>query len=272
MTMIEANGRLLELYLRVSSGAVKGDTEFAVQEVAEICAALPTSASPSLDAIFDRYVKLISLHLDTDGQDKLKAITFGRVTTADQEVLPDRPVRFADQGDDLRPLMAEGQAGISLVTCSMNRTENLILALPSWLANPEITEILIVDWSSRSPVERELIQAGISDPRIRIVRVDDEARWILSYAFNVGFRAAACETILKVDADIVLSPDFFKKNRVTEGSFIAGNWRTATDDQAHVNGFFFISRKALAAVGGFNEHITTYGWDDDDIFDRLTLM
>ena len=272
MTMIELNSRLLQLYLKVSSQAAKNDADFVVQEAADICAGLATSASPALDAIFDRYIKLIALQLDQAGREKLMLVAPRNAAPADQMRLPDRPVRFADHGDALRPLVAEGQTGISLVTCSMNRTENLILALPSWIANPEISEILIVDWSSRSLVEHELQQAGISDPRIRIVRVDDEPRWILSYAFNVGFRSAACETILKVDADIVLSPDFFKRNQVTDGSFIAGNWRTASEDQSHVNGFFFISRKALAAVGGFNEHITTYGWDDDDIYDRLTLM
>lgn len=272
MTMIELNSRLLQLYLKLSSQAYRADGDEVVQEVAEICAGLLEPANPSLDAIFDRYVKLISLHLDQSGQERLRLVAFERAGAPDQPALPPRPARFAEQGDDLRPLTAGGEPGISLVTCSMNRTENLIKALPSWIANPEISEILIVDWCSRSPVAHDLQQAEITDPRIRIVRVDDEPRWILSYAFNVGFRAAACDTILKVDADIVLSPDFFKKNHVTEGSFIAGNWRTAAEDQAHVNGFFFISRKALAEVGGFNEHITTYGWDDDDIYDRLTLM
>lgn len=272
LTMIDLNSRLLGLYLQVASQETQTDTDFVVQEVAAHCDDLPTPASPALETIFDRYVKLIALHLDHDGQERLKAVADRKATSADQQTLPVRPVRFSDQGNQLGPLKADGLAGISLVTCSMNRTENLIRALPSWLANPEISEIVIVDWSSRSPVEHELRQADIADPRIRIVRVNNEPRWILSYAFNVGFRAAACDTILKVDADIVLSPDFFKQNRVTDGNFIAGNWRKASADQAHVNGFFFIPRSALAMAGGFNEHITTYGWDDDDIYDRLTLM
>lgn len=103
------------------------------------------------------------------------------------------------------------------------------------------------------------------------MRVEGEPRWILTYAFNVGFRAAACDTILKLDADIVLSEDFFKRNSVSAGNFVAGNWRTAADDQSHVNGFFFIPRKNLHEVNGFNEHILYYGWDDEDIYDRLTL-
>jgi hypothetical protein len=134
---------------------------------------------------------------------------------------------------------------------------------------PEIREIIIVDWSSDRPVRKALAQQGIEDSRIKVLRVEDEPRWILSYAFNVGFRATSCSRVLKADADIVLEPEFFARNRLFKGSFIAGNWRKAAADQAYVNGFFYVHKSDLAAIAGFNEHITTYGWDDDDIYTRL---
>lgn len=163
-----------------------------------------------------------------------------------------------------------GLPGVSLVTCAMNRTENLLKALESWLAHSEISEIVIVDWSTKHPIAQSLKEAGVDDPRVRVVRVDDEPRWILSYAFNVGFRSAKFNRILKADADIVLSDSFFDQNNLPDlDTFIAGNWRTAAADQVHVNGFFYTSRKALSVVGGFNEFITTYGWDDDDLYSRL---
>lgn len=171
--------------------------------------------------------------------------------------------------ENLAQISAKGCPGISLVTCSMNREGNLLRALDSWLACAELREIIIVDWSSDRPVSRALEKAGYKDPRIRLLRVEDEPRWILSYAFNLGFRAASCERILKVDADIVLDPAFFSHNRLDPHSFIAGNWRTAETGQAHVNGFFYLHKSDLAAVAGFNEFITTYGWDDDDLYQRL---
>jgi len=164
---------------------------------------------------------------------------------------------------------ASGIAGTSLVTCCKNRNENLIRALPSWLALPEVTEIVIVDWSSDEPVADSLAAAGIADPRIRVARVEDEPRWILSYAFNLGFRLARGQRVLKADADIVLEAGFFAANPLGPGRFIAGNWRTAAKGQEFVNGFFYIHQADLAAVNGFNEYITTYGWDDDDLYDRL---
>lgn len=159
--------------------------------------------------------------------------------------------------------------GVSLVTCCRNRNENLLKALPSWLACPEITDIVIVDWTSGEPVAPAIQAAGLDDTRIRVIRVEDEPRWILSHAFNVGFQHAREERILKTDADIVLDADFFRLNPLRPGQFIAGNWRRAKEGQAFVNGFFYVWRNALMKIGGFNEYITTYGWDDDELYARL---
>ena len=188
------------------------------------------------------------------------------------ELAPPGPVAVTERpslAGELGPITADGQPGVSLVTCAMNRSENLVKALPSWLACDELREIVIVDWSSREPVSEALAAAGLTDPRIRVIRVEGEPRWILSYAFNIGFRAASCRQILKCDADIVVDPRFFELNPLRPGCFVAGNWRRAAEGQAYVNGFFYIWKKDLAKVGGFNEFITTYGWDDDDIYDRL---
>lgn len=159
--------------------------------------------------------------------------------------------------------------GTSLVTCAMNRTENLLKALPTWTACEGLDEIIIVDWSSRVPVADSIAAASLTDPRIRIVRVESEPRWILSYAFNLGFRFARGRRIVKTDADIKLQPDFFARNPLPQGVFVAGDWRKAAKGQEHINGFFYIHRTDLRRIRGFNEYITSYGWDDDDIYARM---
>ncbi len=160
--------------------------------------------------------------------------------------------------------------GVSVVTCCMNRTENLLKAVPTWLAHKRVSEVVVVDWASTVPVAESLAAAGIRDSRIRVVRVNNEPRWILSFAFNLGFRMARHELILKLDADITLRPDFFDRNKLTGGLFIAGDWQAAAKGQEHINGFFFVHLVDLLRIKGFNEYITTYGWDDDDIYARLT--
>ena len=175
------------------------------------------------------------------------------------------PEAFAAKGD-VRP------AGVSLVTSCRNRNENLIKALPSWLANPDVSEVIIVDWTSETAVASDLAVNGIEDARIRVIRVENEPRWILAYPFNLGFQSARFDKILKVDADIVIQPDFFRRNPLKRRQFIAGNWRTAAEGQAFVNGFFYVLHRDLIDLAGFNEYITTYGWDDEELYARLVEL
>lgn len=175
------------------------------------------------------------------------------------------PISVDDFVNDVR-------SGISLVTCAMNRTENLLKALPTWLDTPEINQIIIVDWSSNKPIKDEIKACGFNDPRILIARVNDQSRWILSYAFNLGFRLASYDKILKTDADIKIGSDFFANNSLPKNAFLSGDWRTAEKGQEHINGFFLVRRDDLFAANGFNEYITTYGWDDDDIYFRLEQL
>jgi hypothetical protein len=163
----------------------------------------------------------------------------------------------------------ESIPGVSLVTCCMNRNGNLLKALHTWLKHNDILEIIIVDWSSTYPVYTFLKDQSIIDDRIKIVRVNNEKKWVLSFAFNVGFRMAKHKNILKTDADIIINKDFFKKNILRKKNFIAGDWRKASKGQEHINGFFYIKKSHLLEVKGFNEYITSYGWDDDDLYNRL---
>jgi len=162
------------------------------------------------------------------------------------------------------------QPGISLVSACMNRNENLKIAVNSWLQLP-FDEIIIVDWSSDEPVTETL--ADIDDPRITILRVDDQPRWILTYAFNVGLQAVRYDKLFKLDADIILSPDFIELNPINNGAFLRGSWEAALesgqDDQVFVNGSFGCHTEDIRQVGFYNEYIRTYGWDDSELYSRL---
>ncbi len=242
---VEHHSQLGNLYLKACRDAITRPD--LVSRMRQLGQQIARSGDERLQQVYSRHARLLALALK------------------DPEISEDLALP-----ELLGPISAEGQPGVSIVTCSMNRTENLLRALPGWLRHPDVSEVVIVDWSSDEPVRDALSAQGVSDPRIRIVRVDGAPRWILSQAFNTGFRVARFDTILKLDADIVLSEDFFARNgRPAREGFIAGNWRNVTSDQVHVNGFFFAPRAALAAVGGFNEFITTYGWDDDDLYGRL---
>lgn len=162
------------------------------------------------------------------------------------------------------------EPGVSIVSACMNRNSNLVKCLPSWLEQEEVSEIIIVDWSSAKPVAEDLLDHGIDDQRITIFRVENKATWILSSAFNYGLSKSRYSHTLKLDADIILEKGFFSAHSLTNTVFYAGNWRTAKSDiEKRVNGSFLAPTTHISAVGYYNEYIITYGWDDCDLYERL---
>jgi glycosyltransferase involved in cell wall biosynthesis len=162
----------------------------------------------------------------------------------------------------------EIREGISLITAVKNREETLRQVLPTWLENPEIKEIVIVDWSSDHSLESLVNE--FQDGRIFLAIVEDQAKWVLSYAYNLAARLASRNQILKMDADVKIMPGFFNQHKLYPGHFFTGNWRIArNENETHLNGIAFYYRSDFFKANGFNEFITTYGWDDTDLFDRL---
>ncbi len=158
--------------------------------------------------------------------------------------------------------------GVTLITAVMNRSESLSETLPTWLMHDEIDEIVIVDWNSVPPVTLPPEFAG-SD-RIRLIRVEEEPRWVLSFAYNLAARMASHSELLKVDADVKVLPGFFEKHPLLPGRFYCGNWRIRrNDNEMHLNGIVYLDRDDFFTVNGYNEFIKFYGWDDSDLYLRL---
>lgn len=154
---------------------------------------------------------------------------------------------------------------ISIVTACMNRDAHLRRTLPVWLQLPEVSEIIIVDWTNRTPLR----SLGELDPRIRVIRAQGEARWILSYAYNLGVSHARNELILKCDADCLPSPSVTRL-RPDDAAFYAGYWKSgAAVGKPSVNGQCFFTRAQFDQVNGYSELIRMYGRDDEDFYDRL---
>lgn len=162
--------------------------------------------------------------------------------------------------------------GTTIVSCTMNRHENLLASLETWLRLP-VDEIVLVDWSSEQPLH-EILEMH-RDPRLRVARVSGETKWILTYAFNVGLRLASYERIYKLDADIEVTADFLEKNSFQESEFVRGSWKLGAQhggkDQKYINGSFGAFKRDLRDLGYYNEFIRTYGWDDSDLYERLEV-
>lgn len=173
------------------------------------------------------------------------------------------------------------RVSVSVVAACRGRHAQLEGNLPSWLRVEGVHEAVIVDWSS-SPQLRPALEcalrvapAGAARPRVVLARVEAEDGWVLSRAYNVGFRLATGALILKVDCDVRLAPSFALAHLpvLAQRAFVAGDWRRAASaNELHLNGLFAAWADDLVCAGGFDERIATYGWDDSDLFARLAQV
>ena len=163
--------------------------------------------------------------------------------------------------------------GFSVVTACMNREDNLLKVITSWLASDSVKEVIICDWSSKRDVRQFLSLNGIDDKRICVIRVEHKTSWCLTKAFNVALKLAKYAFTLKLDSDVQLSSDFFDSHQHSFSSFFSGNWRNARcDEEKRLNGSFLAPTAAVKAVGYYSENILTYGWDDCDLYERLSKI
>lgn len=162
--------------------------------------------------------------------------------------------------------------GVSLITCCMNRNKNLKASLSTWLSVPDISEIIIVDWSSKDSV-KNILPENTNGKRIKLIQVPNQDRWVLTWAYNLASTFVSFSEIAKIDADILLCKDFFESHRLNGSNFFHGSWRVArTDNELHLNGQAFFKTRDFIKVNGYHEGITSYGWDDDDLYFRLKKL
>ena len=163
--------------------------------------------------------------------------------------------------------MYRGSGFVSVICGVKDRAEHLFEVLPTWRACPEIGEIVIVDWSSKDPLYFPC------EPLVKVVRVEGEALWQPGPCFNLGLQMVTRPVVIKLDADVMIKdPAFFTAHPLSPRMFYAGNHQAAKDmNEAHLSGAVYAVLKDLTGINGYNERLTTYGYDDDDLYERLML-
>ncbi len=190
---------------------------------------------------------------------------------------------------------------ISLICACKNRNEPLQIALTSWLLKKEITEIIIVDWSS----DESLSSLTKLDSRIKVITVQDQKYFNQPQPLNLAASIATGDYILKVDCDYVFSPyyNFFDTYSIDENSFLSGNHSLSKTYEyfdgekytinknsmslgeireylnsynpifKYLTGLLFVSRHNFIKIGGYNENLGKYyAYEDNDIFHRLRVL
>lgn len=155
---------------------------------------------------------------------------------------------------------------ISIVVACMNRGDILTEGIENWLRLDWVDEIVVVDWSSDIPVK-------YSHYKVKVYRVVGEPYWILSQAYNLSVLLAKGDVIVKCDADYRLDSRINKYIKPEVKCFYRGDWRLAKkENERHINGFFIMNKCDFDSVGGYNEGIVTFGFDDGDCYRRLKAI
>ena len=155
----------------------------------------------------------------------------------------------------------------SIVTACRNRQYNLLKVIDSWeKINP--FEIIIVDWGSDNPINIDLFKLSVKH-LIKIIRIESD-NWILSWAYNEGLRKVKTKYTIKLDCDHLISSNFLIDNQCEPFCLIRGHHRFSEEGQEFTNGAFICCSEILRKIGYFDERIITYGWDDSDLYLRLS--
>jgi len=150
---------------------------------------------------------------------------------------------------------------ISVVVACMDRTENLITNLEACLIIPQIKEIIVLDYGSKNELSKELPNHIKS--KIKLYRIN-ATHWHLTKAYNIAIQLSSCDIIVKLDADYLLDKKFFINHHIKPNEYISG-----FDRYDSLSGFLMLYKNDFIKINGYNERIITYGYDDDDINQRL---
>lgn len=160
--------------------------------------------------------------------------------------------------------------GTSTLICIKDRTSHLLKNINSWLSF-DTNELIILDWSSNELLLPIIL--NYKDNRIRYVRVENETKYIRSYAQNLGAKLCRYNKLLKLDADIqIKNPNFLSEHPIKHGEFYVSDYLCARDsNERFTHGITYLYIEDYFKVNGYNEFITDYGWDDSDFTIRLLL-
>lgn len=159
--------------------------------------------------------------------------------------------------------------GICFYVHLMNRNENVKKNLGNWLTQ-SMDELILLDWSSNEPVAE--IPGVFDDPRVRVVRVEEQTKFIRTLAQNLATQMSRYRNIFKCDSDVEFKGDFFAAHPLKQGEFWVGDWHHGRDfNERHLHGETYYCIDDFIKVNGYDERILAYGHDDTNLKDRMLL-
>jgi hypothetical protein len=145
----------------------------------------------------------------------------------------------------------------------MGRLAYLKTTLPSALAQPGVSHV-VVDFSCPDGTGDWVEQHF---PQVKVVRVPGKAHFSASEARNAGAAAAGAPWLFFRDADIAVTPAF--AGEVLPLLRDGGHYRAVERAIGPLAGALICSRADFERVGGYDEVMQGWGYEDWDMYIRL---
>jgi glycosyltransferase involved in cell wall biosynthesis len=155
----------------------------------------------------------------------------------------------------------------SIVATCRGRLRFLLQTLPSLLAQPD-TEVVVVDYACPEDTARVVAERF---PAAVIVKVEGASSFHLADARNIGARAASGETLIFVDADIVIAPDFVARIDAQMREDVFFHFPLSETIRGW-SGTCVVPKRHFDRIEGYDDLINGYGGDDLDLYFRLSQV
>jgi glycosyltransferase involved in cell wall biosynthesis len=154
---------------------------------------------------------------------------------------------------------------VSIIIPCKGRLEQLKQCLPTVLAQTyENVEIVVVDYNCPENTAGYCDSIGVNYVKANV----SADYWNLCKARNLGARNSTGEILLFLDADTILMPQFIESElaKLELGSFLTG----LVEPPWNGCGCLFVYRNDFEAVRGYNELFEGWGYDDFNMYERLS--
>jgi len=167
---------------------------------------------------------------------------------------------------------------ISMFCAVKDRPEPLKFSILSWLYRP-VNEIVILDWGSERPVRniienkmkeqatRENSELNDWQDRIKLLRLPRKHTWTSAKSINIAASYCSNDTIFKIDADNILVAETLPE--LPENTFYNGSMKESHENDRCLCGSFIVKANDYWKIGGYDERHQNYGYDDQDLYNRL---
>jgi hypothetical protein len=168
---------------------------------------------------------------------------------------------------------------ISYCTTTMGRLHHLWLTLSCNLQHNRYSDVefLVLDYGSLDGVEewiRQAFPAELKSGLLQFYRISWPTSFHISHAKNCAHRLAHGEILANVDADTFVLPEYGQalREHLSGGSRNYVRLIRPGRGQFSLYGRIALRREEFIRLGGYNENLQSYGFEDTNLMERGKLL